>query len=442
MLDEFTIHNQFKESIARFEQYDPHLRRVAQSSIIYTSALMQQSDLYVPGIYLISGGRQVGKSTFLKQFILNLFKNHQVTVDNVLFLTGELIDTHHNLKRIIDDFYCENHDQYLFIDEVNYIPDWDKTIKYLADAGSFDSMRVILTGSDSQIIKTAMKRFAGRRGKSSQVNFEFNPLSFKETVLLKEKKIANISDQKLEKYFYEFLIHGGYLPAINEFLNTGTVNFSILNTYIDWIIGDMLKHGKSEQYLHEILAGIIKTYSTPISWNGMGRFLSIDHHKTISDYCELLEQLNVTHVIYALIEHKLVGAPKKNKKIYFRDPFIYNAVNWHIHGHQEFKIDFINDPIATSKIVEGVVLSEYKRYYPSYYIKGIKGEVDLAIIKNKTFLPIEIKWTKQIRLEDLKQLSLYSSGTILTLKKENIKINNFENKFLPRDLFELSATIN
>ena len=97
------------------------------------------------------------------------------------------------MRRIIEQFYKDNlKHQYLFIDEINYIADWDKSIKYLADAGNFENMSVILTGSDSQIIRASLKRLAGRRGGSDKVDFIFFPLSFKEFVCLKDSSLISI----------------------------------------------------------------------------------------------------------------------------------------------------------------------------------------------------------------------------------------------------------
>jgi predicted AAA+ superfamily ATPase len=92
----------------------------------------------------------------------------------------------------------------------------------------------------------------------------------------------------LTSLFYEYLLHGGYLPAINEYNLKKTISKGVMNTYIQWIVGDILKHNKSEHYLFEILKGIKTTYNTPISWNNLSRFLSIEHHKTIADYCDIL----------------------------------------------------------------------------------------------------------------------------------------------------------
>ena len=103
---------------------------------MYESKLLEEENFLIPGIYLISGGRQIGKTTFFKQLIL---------------------------KWLRDKTFLPEQRQVLFIDEVNYIPDWDKSVKFIADAGMTENMSVILTGSDNRIIKTSMKRFAGRR---------------------------------------------------------------------------------------------------------------------------------------------------------------------------------------------------------------------------------------------------------------------------------------
>jgi len=435
MNEEFLIHNQFKESLTRFRQHDPHLKKIKNVPLVYHSPLLEESGLYNPGIYLITGGRQVGKTTFLKQFILRLLEKRKVNPENILFLSGELIDTHHVLRRIIEQFQDTGGSfQYLCVDEINYIPDWDKSIKYLADCGVFEHMSVILTGSDSRIIQIAMKRFAGRRGMSAKVDFNFFPLSFKEFVCLKNKNLRQFCDNiiktpltrevvdyermynVLNTYFFEYLLHGGYLPAITDYELNKTISQGVINIYIQWIIGDILKHNKSENYLFEILRGIKETYNTQVSWNSLGKRLSIEHHKTVADYCHLLESAHVLHIQEALLEHKLTGAPKKNRKIYFRDPFIDHSVTNYLGAKTSF-VD-IEKSMAKNEFaapyVEAVVVDHCKRWIPTYYIKGVKGEVDVALVQDRNMYPIEVKWTKQIRLVDVKQIQRYKKGIILT----------------------------
>ena len=49
------------------------------------------------------------------------------------------------------------------LDEVTYIKDWDKGVKFLADAGLLDDVVLLLTGSDSVIIREVRMRLPGRR---------------------------------------------------------------------------------------------------------------------------------------------------------------------------------------------------------------------------------------------------------------------------------------
>ncbi len=435
LLDELEIHNQFKESIARFKENDPHLKRLANLPLVYHSSLLNEQAFHTPGIYLITGGRQIGKTTFLKQFILNLLIQEKINPQAILFISGEIIDTHHILRRIINQFHDETIPrQFLFIDEVNYIPDWDKSIKFLADSSMLNNTSVILTGSDSQVIRTAMKRFAGRRGTADRVDFEFYPLSFNEFVCLKEKKLEPLCKQiilhplsvdipgyeehhpALTSLFYEYLLHGGYLPAINEYNLKKTISKGVMNTYIQWIVGDILKHNKSEHYLFEILKGIKTTYNTPISWNNLSRFLSIEHHKTIADYCDILVSMHVLHIQEAVIEHKLMGAPKKNRKIYFRDPFIDHSISCYLD--QGLSADRIFEDLRgnefASSYVEATAVDHCKRWAPTYYIKGDKGEVDIAIVQGNRLYPVEVKWVRSTRPEDFKEIQRFSNGILLT----------------------------
>ena len=88
--------------------------------------------------------------------------------------------------------------------------------------------------------------------------------------------------------FDQYLLHGGYLTAINDLAGSGQINQTTLNTYSDWIRGDVLKRGKQENYLREIMTAIIKRYNSQVTWNALARDLSIDHPKTVADYIDVL----------------------------------------------------------------------------------------------------------------------------------------------------------
>ncbi len=159
--------------------------------------------------------------------------------------------------------------------------------------------------------------------------------------------------------------------------------------------------------------------------------MSIEHHKTIADYCNLLESLHVLHIQEAIIEHKLTGAPKKNRKIYFRDPFIDHAVSCHLNP--SLSITDIKNHLQENKMassfVEAVAVDNCKRWLPTYYIKGSKGEVDVAVVLDNKMVPVEVKWATKFQAEDLKQIRHYNNGIILTPSAE---IKTFDGcRFLP-----------
>lgn len=122
-------------------------------------------------------------------------------------------------------------------------------------------------------------------------------------------------------------------------------------------------------------------------------------------------------ILSALREDQLSAAPKKAKKLIFSDPFIYHSIQaWLKPGENPFEEQIkpmIADPVQCSKLVEGCVASHYRRYYPTYYIKA-EGEIDIAYVHKDRFWPVEVKWTNQIRPNDLKQLKKYPYAKLLT----------------------------
>ncbi|MCK4870623.1 MAG: ATP-binding protein [Gammaproteobacteria bacterium] len=443
MDSQFALHNTHLEGVAEFAQLDPQLRMLARQKYVYEPKLLTELPINEPGIYTLTGGRQIGKTTLLKQWMARLLAKG-IDPRALIFFSGELIDDQHQLYKLFikqlkemptDEF------KYLIIDEVTYIKDWDKAVKYIADAGLLENMALILTGSDSVLIQQARMRFPGRRGRAEQVNFHLYPLSFRETLVLKGRLIAAQSDAEvLFQEFNNYLQHGGYLTAINELAMHNRISGSILDTYADWVRGDMLKRGKQESYLAELITAIIKCYGSQISWHSLAKDLSIAHHKTVADYVELLASMDVVYVQSALVEDKLVAAPKKAKKLIFTDPFIFHALNYWLHPiadpYHNLILPVINDEEKCSKLVEACAVSHYRRYYPTYYIKA-EGEVDIAYVDDNKFWLVEVKWTKQLRPKDLSQVAKYNNSLILTKQRTSGVINGVDAKPLPLVLLAL-----
>lgn len=394
----------------------------------------------------------------MKQWMADLLQSG-VAPKCIAYLTGELIDDHHSLVRLLTETLNEMPIigvRYLLLDEVTYIRDWDKGIKYLADTGMLENVVMFLTGSDLVIIKEARMRFPGRRGTAGIVDFHLYPLSFLEAVKLKKRFSAETlgrllnpeitpTTPSLDKLYEEFdlyLVHGGFLTAINDLARHKRIMAATFATYSDWIRGDVLKRGKQEHYLREILAAIVRRYGNQITWNTLAHDLSIDHPKTVADYIALLASMDAAFIQAALVEDKLTAAPKKARKLMFADPFIFHAVRAWLTPHKDPYIQqvksIVSDPDWAARLAEASVVTHYRRYYPTYYIKA-KGEVDVAYIDQNRFWPLEVKWTTQLRPKDLKQIVKYPNGRILTKSRHRGEILGIPTEPLPLALLRLCS---
>ena len=454
----FLPHNSHREDAGRFASNDPQLRHLAQCVFRHRSALLDRLPRRAPGVYSLGGGRQTGKSTLLKQWMAELLVD-DVRPTAISYLSGELIDDHHSLLRHIDTHLsgaAQGGCDYLIVDEVTYIRDWDKAIKYAADAGMLDNTVLVVTGSDLAFIQEARMRFPGRRGEAAVSDFHLHPLSFREFVAL-EGKVEDLDGYSQDPFskpdqtvdliydaFDRYLLHGGYLTAINDLAQHGEIRHSTLATYSDWIRGDVLKRGKQEAYLREVLSAVVTRYTSQVTWNGLAQDLSIDHPRTVADYVELLERMDAVAVLPALREDKLGPAPKKAKKLTFCDPFIFHAVRaWLEPCRDPYKDQILassRDPVRASQTVEACVANHFRRFFPTYYIKA-QGEVDIAYIRAGRFWPVEIKWTNQLRPKDLKQIGRYGNGEIWSKSRGVGEIDGVKVRPLPIKLLCIGAGV-
>jgi len=455
----FLPHNMHFEAPEEFFRNDPYLKALARQALVYRSPLLKELPRSQEGIYTVGGGRQVGKTTLLKQWMADLLKSN-VPPELIVYFTGELIDDHHSLVRLIMETLEHMPDtglRYLLLDEVTYIREWDKGIKYLADAGMLENTVMVVTGSDLVIIQEARMRFPGRRGPAEIVDFHLYPLNFSETVQLKSflgpEAIGILMDSqvtppadvvtKLYEAFNDYLIHGGFLTAINDMAKHQCILPHTFATYSDWIRGDVLKRGKQEHYLREILDSLVKRYGSQLTWNALARDLSIDHPKTIADYTALLESMDAVIIQPAILEDTLAAAPKKARKVLFSDPFIFHAVRSWLSGgkypYEQQVLPLMSDPELLSKLVEACVVAEYRRYFPTYYIKA-EGEVDIAYVDQHRFWPVEVKWSRQLRPKDLKQIAKYPNSRILSKGLHGGIIRGVPVEPLPLVLFRLGLS--
>ena len=88
------------------------------------------------------------------------------------------------------------------------------------------------------------------------------------------------------------------------------------------------------------------------------------------------------------------------------------------------------DSKSVSRLVESCAVSLYRRHFPTFYLKS-HGEVDIAYVDGCVFMPLEIKWTEQLRPKDLKQIAKYPNGRILGKSRQYGEILGVPTEPLP-----------
>jgi len=439
MKAEFQIHNLFKKDLNLYINYDPHLSSLKDLKYVFRSSLEREIPVHIPGIYILTGGRQVGKSTLVKLIIENLLIKQKEPARRIFYIPCDILQRYQDLIFIIQQAFDEIGREkyfYMFLDEITYVKEWDRAIKYFADMGYFKRGFILITGSDSIILKDSMKYFPGRRGKSGKTDFHYHPLSFSEYLLLTMPELKNevqtvrelyssiedieteLNSKKIrviDECFQNYLLSGGFLPAINEYESSKKIGSSVYQTYSQWVVGDILKRNKKEHFLKDIILTLTERLAKQVTLHNIASMTEIQHHSTVQDYLSILEDMDVVFIQYTLREDKLQPSPRKAKKIHFSDPFIAQsliswsrdiAVPW-----EYFKNNFISESPLKGDIIEGCISSLLRRKFRIYYIKS-EGEVDIAILSEKGFLPVEIKWSEKLRRNDLKQILKYKKGII------------------------------
>ena len=437
-------------------------------------------------IYVLRGPRRVGKTTLLKLKIKHLIESG-VKPENIFYYPCDLIDNPKQLVSLIDLYINKVRDPkeraFIFIDEISMLKDWQRGVKILVDSGKLKNCTVVLTGSHSIDLKKSTETLSGRRGEVHKLKYRtpdklMLPCKFSEYVetinkdireairrfkLLSIKKRKNILLQlgrgeipyELEKIYLlfssdlralleDYLITGGIAQAIDEYIKTRNISDNTYATFINFLVRDITRWNMSELYAKQIIRRVIETLSTPISWHSLKEGTEIRDHKTAETYVDILKESFVLLYLYQLDVNNKIPSYRKEKKIYFQDPFIFHACRSWIYGKPAFpsSLDFIRTEENKSKLVESVVSNHLVRYtfnmYSSplydptnyiFYWKSKRGrEVDFIVRVNDRFLPIEVKYKEKIKREDafgiydfMKTSISFEYGIIVS--KESFKIN-------------------
>jgi uncharacterized protein len=241
-----------------------------------------------PGIIIIRGPRQYGKSTWLEYQLRETLR--QFGPGTALFLNGDYIAGPDELEREIESlsshFPTEAVVRRLFIDEITAVAGWQKAIKRLADSGALRKVLLITTGSKAGDIQREAELLPGRKGKLARTIYLFLQLPYK---VFYDKAFSTLKSQTLAAY----LMAGGSPPACAAVLETGSVPEYIFQTTAEWIYGECALAGRSRPMLLRMLEQLMRRGTSPVAQTTLAEESGMANNTVAHGYLDLLSDLLV-----------------------------------------------------------------------------------------------------------------------------------------------------
>ncbi|MEK6973332.1 MAG: ATP-binding protein [archaeon] len=326
-----------------------------------------------PQIIAIIGLRRVGKTILMHHIIEGLLSKTDAkrilyfSFDEIMGKDPEIID---KLLNVYENeiLKTELKETYVFLDEINNIPDWQVILKRYYDLDK--KIKFVVSGSSSLFIKKTKESLAGRL-----FDFELTPLNFREFLYLRgiEIKDINLQAGDIKKELSNYFVKGGFPELIWE------ENFEKINKYIKSIIEKIILYDIPKIYkieesetLYEIFKTLALKPGAIIEYQKIATAFKITY-QTASKYVSYLEKSFLIRLLYNYRGSPIARA-RKSKKIYLGTHCLASAFLSNEAGIYS-NIPFIVENIVAANL-------DAKFFWRKYY------EID--ILHNN--MPIEVKY--------------------------------------------------
>ncbi len=350
-------------------------------------------------ILILNGVRRSGKTTLLLQLLHEILKNGEVDPKKILFVSFDepLISSLEDpIGQILTGYHsdiCPHEDGFLFFDEIQLVPGWERWLKALYDRKKY---KIILSGSSSHLLESKTATLLSGR----YLQIPVFPLTFPEFLEFSDIDIpkTRIDETRMKYHLMEqvrqYLNIGGFPRIVLE--KDPLVQKELLKGYYDSIVSrDIILNAQIRQVrvMRDLLYVMFSSLSSPFSYRKLASRFSIDP-ATIREY---IGYITDSHLMSELtfFSYSVSVQNVNAKKIYCIDNGIRNAISF------QFSSD-------TGKLVENSVWIHLNSLgVPLYYWKG-EGEVDFVIKHTDNSLTaINVTYTDDIPEREIRALSLF-----------------------------------
>jgi len=334
-------------------------------------------------IKVLIGQRRVGKSYLLFQImdsIKELHSNPNIIYINLEAREFEKLDTSNKLYDYVKSKSKKEELNFLFIDEIQTIPEFEKALRSLLAEGGYD---IYCTGSNAYILSGELGTYLGGR----YIEIPVFALTYSEFLLFHQLKNTQDSLNMYLKY--------GGLPYLVHLELTDEIVFDYLKNISQSILfRDVISRFevRNVDFLSRLIKYLANEVGNIISARGIGKFLksqnvSISTTAILNYLNYLITAMLVEGVNRSDIEGKKVF--EVGEKYYFNDIGIRNS----IAGFSPFDL---------GQIIENVVYSHLKSVGYSILIGKQKDkEIDFVAERQgeKVYIQVALRITEKQTME-------------------------------------------
>ena len=383
-------------------------------------------------VVLVSGSKQVGKTTMLKKLMEGTNRNY-VSLDDL---------QERALAKNDPEMFLQLHKPPILIDEVQYAPELFRMIKLIVDKehrkGDF-----WLTGSQIfDLMRGVQESLAGRvavlsLSSLSQTEIyggEDRPFQIEIEHLMKRKEGRTSAD--LQEIFRR--IFQGSMPAIvsKEISNNSIFYGSYLSTYIERDVRNLSDAIDSLKFLR-FLTAVAARCSQMLNVNEIARDADINL-KQAKDWMGILETLGIIFYLHPFSNNMLKRLVKTPKYYFYDTGLVAYLTKWS-------SPETLENGAMNGAILENYVVSEIRKSYLNsgkapfmyYYRDKDAREIDIVLEQNGELNPIEIKKSANPAPEILRSFSVLEKtglkrgkGAVICMKME-LSAFNQENFIIP-----------
>lgn len=381
-------------------------------------------------VVLLTGPRQVGKTTMLKKLMENTNRGY-VSLDDL---------NARNLAKSDPELFLQLHKPPILIDEVQYAPELFTYIKVHVDKNQ-NPGDFWLTGSQVfKLMRGVQESLAGRvavlsmttLSQAEMSNRDMTPFVVDLEKLSKRERVTTDTHGIFERIFK------GSMPAIVSGANTNSQIFysSYLSTYIERDVKELAESIDSLKFLR-FMTAVAARCGQMLNVAEVARDADVNQQQAKA-WLNVLETLGIIFYLHPY-SNNLLKRLVKTPKLYFYDTgLVCYLTRWS-------SAETLESGAMNGAILENYVVSEIAKTYLNcgqepfmyYYRDKDAKEIDIVLEHDGVLNPIEIKKTSNPGTELTKVFALLDKASVprdkgaVICMKPNLGAIDRENYIVP-----------